>query len=120
MDELEELFEKAINENIKKHVSFADSVIMQAEEEFKGYNNLSEAQLSRNKEKIKSNEKIKLLRRKLHRYRNVKNTKLSNINKKCSEKRKNIKIEIESHKLKLQEIENEEQGSKINPSEKSK
>lgn len=98
----EKLFETTLAEEEK---TFGEKFLERVEEDFEG---VTPEALSRKEEREEIREKIKELELKIRKTPNVKNIRLSSINKERSEKRKKYKREIDLLKLRLEEIASEE------------
>lgn len=109
---MEELFKNAVYEHSEETI-YVDRLVENVEQQFKGF---SLEQRERKKERDEMNEKIKKLTSALSKLKNVKNPRLRKINEERSKKRLKIKAEIEVCKLRLREIDEEENvPSRDNP-----
>lgn len=110
MSELEDLFEEALIENgiTPEPLTIAEKVVKRAEEEFRGY---GEEEQLRIDEETEIREKIKSLELQFQKNKNIKNYRLSELNAKRAEKRKEIKKKISILKIRLQEIDDEREDN---------
>ncbi len=83
----------------------SEKIVQLAEQEFRGF---SEEHKSRQQERKKIQEKLKTLRKKLRRTRNIRNSRLSEVNAKQAAKRAAVKKEMDILRMRLQEIDLEE------------
>ena len=106
MEDFEILFNKALEENNISSVpqTLAEKIVADSEAEFKGYGAEEE---SRQDEEKCIKEDIKNLEVQLHKHKNIKNHKLTHLNAKRSEKRKEIRRNITRLRVRLQEINDE-------------
>ena len=93
--------------------SYADKVIRDIENEYKG---IGTARMERQKEKKELQDRLKETTKKLKNVKNVKNHKLVNINAKAAELRKKLREEIKEIKDRLYDIDIEEKGSEVSSS----
>ncbi len=81
--------------------SQGEKVVQKAEQEFRGF---SEEHKSRQQEMKDIRAELKKLKRKFRRFKNVRNSRLVEVNKRRSEKRAEIKKKIEILGMRMQEI----------------
>lgn len=86
----------------------ADKIVERSESEFRGY---SLEEKSRQKEIETLKEKIASLQHKIKKNPNIKNPRLVELNNKRAQKRKELKSKIEALKIRLEEIQEERQGT---------
>src|SRR4029079_18438185 len=113
MDEITSIFDETRStekEIVEEEYDYGQRIINEIENDYKG---LGSAKEEREKEKKDITEKIKTLKNKLRKMKNVKNHRLTKINKDISTKRKGIKGEIEKLKDRLHDIAEEEKGSAV-------
>jgi len=103
--EFEVLFQAADHE-YKSHPKTREEKVMEnVEQEFTGF---SEERRSRQKEKTQIYDQIRVLRKKLRRFRNLRNSRQRHVNEQRAKKRAEFRQEMERLKVRLQEIEDEE------------
>jgi len=78
-----------------------ERVVRQAEQEFRGF---SEEHKSRQQEMRSIRAELKRLKKKFRRFKNVRNSRLVEVNKRRSKKRAEIKKKIELLRIRMQEI----------------
>jgi hypothetical protein len=104
---MDEIFDNSyLDEEIKKYEdpeTSTDKIVNQSKLEFNMGG--TEKQLSIKNERDDILTQIKTLEKKMRKYKNVKNTKMTQVNKKMCEMRKKIKMEIDILKIRLDEIE---------------
>jgi len=115
--QLENLFQIADKDHTPTIQTLSDKVIYLAEEEFKA---LSTEQQMRQEEKEYYNKKIQKYKRQLKKCKNVRNPRLSHVNEKRREMRVKLKQKIALCEMSLQEIKEEEGGSRLGASEIAK
>lgn len=109
-DMMDDLFRDAEKDNIDdviKSKTFAEKVIDKVEDEFTGF---SEEHKSRQKERADLREKMAKLRKDINRCKNIKVPSKLHLNKGVAEKRAKLKAKLDFCKLRLDEIDAEEQG----------
>lgn len=116
MEDLTLLFDQITNNIPREEVidgngyDYGQKVIDEIENEYKG---LGTAKVEREREKAKITDQLKTLQVKLRKMKNVKNHRKANINADIASKRKAIKIQIESLKDRLYDINEEEKGAEV-------
>ena len=82
-----------------------EKIVRLIEQEFRGF---SEEQKSRQQERKEIGDTLRSLRKKLRRARNLRNSRLTEVNNRRASKRASIKKKIEILRMRLQEIDLEE------------
>lgn len=90
---------------------YAENVVNALEEEFKGLSISVPEERKKHKEDLKT--KLAILTKQLKSIKNVKNHRMRHINEKNAERRKKLRIQIETIKDDLYAIDLEEKGSEI-------
>ena len=109
----EDLFqnlEKSYDKPEDSSKTIAEKIVEQTEHEFKsGFCDNEEISRDRQNEKNKINQELKKLSSSIHKYNNVRKSRLRAVNLERSKKRKEFRQRIEFLKLRLREINIEEE-----------